>query len=373
MPGLSTSRSSKRSKIYFAFPDRMYHYECRNCDALCCKGHGIGTASKETAGLLARYPELAWSATKTAKEGSDFTNPIGGCFFLTANNLCQIERDHGKQAKPAVCTLFPFNDFSRIGDYLIVSPHFLCPLLLRPGEGMGRHDELTNLLQETGIRPRALQNSGREISQHRALEVISREEAFRDRCGEGIGRIAFEDFIESESLEKGAFGKWRTRALDLWGISTATNERNYLDDFLFALAPPLRVRMLHLSEQQRLRVLSLASAYIRTMARITSRPISLQGSHQMISNVFGVLRLFSYGNISLRLKHSDVNEGVGFQNPELTLAFYRVIEEIQSGKKLFDAIEMAMPSCLPNIERAIFFHQLARKIRLLNLRMRKEA
>ena len=88
-----------KTKFYFAFPDRAYHYDCAKCDALCCRGHGIGTASKETPGLLSHYPELAWAATKNSRKGSDFINPAGGCFFLTAKNLCQVEQDHGREAQ----------------------------------------------------------------------------------------------------------------------------------------------------------------------------------------------------------------------------------------------------------------------------------
>lgn len=355
----------QNTKFYFAFPDRAYHYNCAKCDALCCRGHGIGTTAKETPQLLAHYPELAWAATKSGPAGSDFSNPAGGCFFLNDEKLCQIEVEHGREAKPGVCVLFPFNDFSRLGDIVVVRPHFLCPLRLTPGEGVGRHAELEQLMHETGVVTRALGQPGPELSPEKAEEIVSREEKFRDKCGAAIGKVSFETLLESEAEDKAEFRSWQERALRLWGVSSESAPRGYLDDILLALAPPLRMRAVLLSERKRLRILSLAAAYVRSVAMVTARPLTLQGAHQMIVNVLPVLRLFARGNASLRLPRSGDKLGVEFQNPQLTLAFFQVLEDLQGGKKLFDALKRAAPNRWSNIERALFFHQLARRIQEL--------
>lgn len=361
-------RTIEKTKFYFAFPDRAYHYDCAKCDALCCRGHGIGTAAKETPGLLSHYPELAWTATKNSRDGSNFTNPAGGCFFLSSENLCVVEQDHGREAKPGVCVAFPFNDFSRLGDVVVVRPHFLCPLRLLPGKGVGNHAELEKMLLKTGVDSRALRQPGPDLSSEEARKVVQRETAFRDKCGEAIGLIPFDELLEQETEEKADFLQWRERALRIWGISYEPSKRDYLDDILLASAPPLRMRIILLNERHRLRILFLAGAYLRKVARITSRPMTLQGAHQMIVNLLGVLRLFAYGNVSLRLNVPEATQGVDFQNPELTLAFFRVMEELQGGRKLFDALEEAVPIRASEIERAIFFHQLARRIRELRRR-----
>lgn len=351
-------------QFYFAFPDRAYHYDCAKCDALCCRGHGIGTAAKDTPDLLTRYPELAWAATRNGRDGSDFTNPTGGCFFLTAENLCKVEQDHGRDAKPGVCVAFPFNNFSRLGDVVVVRPHFLCPLRLLPGEGVGRHAEIEKMLLKTGVVSRAI-DPGPDLSPENAREIVRREEAFRDQCGRAIGQTRFEELLEREMEGKAEFGQWRVRALRLWGISPVVAPRDYLDDILLALAPPLRMRIILLNERQRLRVLLLGAAYLRHVARITSRPLSLQGAHQMIVNVLEVLRFLSYGNVSLRLPLPTFSQGVDFQNPELTVAFFQALEKIQNGQKLLDALEEVFPKRVSDIERAIFFHQLSQRVREL--------
>lgn len=360
----------RKTKFYFAFPDRVYHYDCAKCDALCCRGHGIGTAARETPALLSHYPELAWTATRNGREGSNFTNPAGGCFFLTSDNLCRVEQEHGREAKPGVCRLFPFNDFSRIGDVVVVRPHFLCPLRLLPGEGVGRHDELEASLLETGVVSRALRQPGPDMPPQKALEVVLREEAFRDKCGAAIGMGSYNDLLEAEAQDKADFRGWREKALRLWGISAEAAPRDYLDDYLLALAAPLRVRIILLSERDKLRILFLAGAYLRKVAKVSSRPLTLQGAHQMIVNVIGVLRLFAYGNASLRLSVPEAAQGLDMQNPLLTVAFFQVLEELQGGRKLFDALEAALPARTSDVDRVIFFHQLARRIRELK-RVRK--
>ncbi len=363
----------EKTKFYFAFPDRAYHYDCSSCDALCCRGHGIGTAATETPGLLSRYPELSWAVTKKGRDGSNFTNPAGGCFFLSAENLCVLEQQHGREAKPGVCVAFPFNDFSRLGDVVVVRPHFLCPLCLLPGEGVGRHAELEKMLLQTGVVNRALAQPGPALSPEVAREAIRREETFRDKCGAAIGMKSFDELLEQEVDDKTEHRNWRERALRLWGISSEAAPRDYLDDILLALSPPLRMRIVLLTERQRLRILFMAGSYLRKLSRITSRPLTLQGAHQMIVNVLGVLRFFAYGNVSLRLHVPEALQGVDFQNPELTLAFFQVLEELQRGRKLFDVLEEAVPSHVTDIERAIFFYQLARRIRELKRRRRNNS
>lgn len=366
-------RSAGNTKVYFAFPDRAYHYDCARCDALCCRGHGIGTAAPETPGLVARYPELAWTATKHGRTGSNFTNPSGACFFLATDNLCRVERDHGREAKPGVCVVFPFNNYSRLGDILVVRPHFLCPLELRPGQGAGNHEELAAQLEGTGMAARARHQPGHDYSPEEAEEIVRREEAFRDRCGAAIGRGRFSDLLENLAEPADALPAWRQRALRLWGLPLEAPPRESLDDIMLALAPPLRMRMVRLSERGKRRVLLLAADYLRQVARVSGQPLSLQGAHHMIVNVLGVLRLLARGDLPLRLPPAEVVEGVEFQNPALTLAFFQVLEELQAGRELFGALEAALPGNLGGLERTIFLHQLAARVRELKRSRRSDA
>ena len=65
-------------------------------------------------------------------------NPRGGCWFLDQDGWCRVERDHGRENKPASCRLFPFNRVFRIADWLIVDYNsVICPLRSLPADVEG--------------------------------------------------------------------------------------------------------------------------------------------------------------------------------------------------------------------------------------------
>ena len=146
--------------LYFAFPDGAYHYVCAECTALCCRGQGFaGSLQREMRQLLTIYPALGSAATSRQGDIITFATPSGRCHFLDGDNLCRIEKEHGKALKPGVCGLFPFNVFTRIGDVVAISPHFMCPLRLqipaRPGRVEGTHARIETAVRESALLDRA--------------------------------------------------------------------------------------------------------------------------------------------------------------------------------------------------------------------------
>src|SRR5262244_2113350 len=140
-------RHPASAELYMAFPDGVFHYVCAECNALCCRGDGFGgSLEKEFKPLFRIYPAL--ESLVTFRKGDDIhlSNPRGRCIMLDDDRLCRIEKEHGKQIKPAVCTLFPFNSFVRIGNDVAITPHFLCPLRVqvpaRPNEVEGTHAKI---------------------------------------------------------------------------------------------------------------------------------------------------------------------------------------------------------------------------------------
>ncbi len=115
--------------VYWTFPDRVFSYECRGCGA-CCKGLGIGmdAANGEVTRTMGLYPELAAFA-RPRGEAWTAINPRGSCWFMRDDGLCRVEVDHGREAKPAVCRLFPFNRVFKLGKYTVVDFNsVVCPL-----------------------------------------------------------------------------------------------------------------------------------------------------------------------------------------------------------------------------------------------------
>ena len=56
-------------------------------------------------------------------------SPRGSCYFIGEDNLCAIEQRHGKELKPGVCVLFPFNRLGRLGNDVLA--HFTRVLTAR--------------------------------------------------------------------------------------------------------------------------------------------------------------------------------------------------------------------------------------------------
>ena len=160
--------------------------------------------------LLTLYPALESMAVQRRGDILTFATPAGRCHFLDGGNLCRIEKEHGKALKPGVCTLFPFNVFTRIGKAVAVSPHFMCPLRLqvpaRPGQVEGTHAVL-----ETAVRESALLDSAyldvhtppvRLHPSENAESVLTRESNFRDLCSVSLGQRSFTEFMLEYQLAK---------------------------------------------------------------------------------------------------------------------------------------------------------------------------
>jgi hypothetical protein len=126
------NKSSQEIPVYMAFPDGVFHYVCAECTALCCRGQGfVGSLEREMPSLLSLYP--ARGSAVVLRQGSilAFGTPAGRCFFLDEDNLCRVEKEHGKDLKPSACSLFPFNEFNRIGNVIAIRPQFMCPIRLQ--------------------------------------------------------------------------------------------------------------------------------------------------------------------------------------------------------------------------------------------------
>src|SRR5436190_15194921 len=207
-------------EIFFAFPDGVFHHVCAECTALCCRGQGFaGSLKREMNFIFKNYPPLASLVTEREGDVVTVATPAGRCFFLRNDNLCQIELDHGRARKPGICLLFPFNDFSRIGNTLVVAPHFMCPLRLSlpaaPGKVEGTHASVAKAIQETTMGDadyvRGFVGTAKLPTGRTAQEILQRETCFRDMCGEALGRARFRDVVEENSSHPAGLRAFRKR------------------------------------------------------------------------------------------------------------------------------------------------------------------
>jgi len=118
--------------IYTTFSDDLFHYRCEGC-GLCCQGYGFTLPGAQAARLKQAHPALEYFCGGDPRF-QDVQNP-GGCWFFQPSGLCGVEQTQGKDAKPFVCNLFPYELLARAGSRLIVSLNLLCPVSLEPGPG----------------------------------------------------------------------------------------------------------------------------------------------------------------------------------------------------------------------------------------------
>ena len=143
--------------IYFPFLSGILTYDCRTCDARCCKGASLGIGrSRELASLLHINPALALLAGEAFPAGSlpVLETVLEQCFFLDSEKLCRLERKAGREHKPAGCRLFPFNQFRAADDWVVVLPHLQCPLRVEPHPmrlSLSSHDALAYEMHLVGV------------------------------------------------------------------------------------------------------------------------------------------------------------------------------------------------------------------------------
>lgn len=165
---------------FFTFPDRVFAYECRGC-AACCKGHGIGldATGGEVAHLTAAYPAVIAFLRRRGDATTAF-NPRDRCWFLDDDQLCRVEREHGRARKPASCRLFPFNRIYRLGDWAVVDYNsVLCPLVVGGAAPVAHADVLAEIatVDDPAVVGTRLSNSDDE-----GRELVERERAIASAC-----------------------------------------------------------------------------------------------------------------------------------------------------------------------------------------------
>ncbi len=353
--------------LFFAFIDGAYDYVCAECTALCCKGHGFaGSLEREMGTLFARYPQLETMALSRIGDEIVFAAPSSGCVMLDRDNLCRIEKELGKDKKPNICNLFPFNYFSQVGKTIVVRPHFLCPLRAsvppRPGQVQGTH-----ALVEAGIRQSRMLNRDyiksavpptRLHASVTAAETLARESAFRDVCAEALGRSRFCEVLMAASSEPAALKTFSNRVCQVMGYESTlkSDKRDTLDDLLLVFASPYRIGFLDLEAEEILRLLVVAEGIVRHAWPDGTQMATLQGLANTVS-VFRPIQLllaagarhFEFGRLT--------QKSFSFRNAELTFAAFMTVQQsLQQG--VLTALEAAIPASMSVSDRSVLLMRL---------------
>jgi hypothetical protein len=355
-------------ELYFAFADGVFHHVCAECTAICCRGQGFaGNLNREMKFIFRTYPQLASLVTEREKDVVTCATPAGRCFFLRNDNLCQIEIEHGRAKKPGICLLFPFNDFSRIGDTVVVAPHFMCPLRLNlpaaPGRVEGTHANIEQALRETemldpgyvrGHIGKAALPSGRS-----AGEIVRRERTFRDACAAEFGRGSFLEVLEARSSDVAGLQDFRRRVARLlaWTAPGKPNGRDALDDILLAIAPALRLESLHHSDEGLLRFLALCEMLVRRVFVMSQGGATLQGVYGVIEDMRPAIRLLAWADEAPALKKTAL-KSPEFGNPNLVSSAQKFLNWMPS-RGVLPALEKAFDPRFSAADRTVLIRQTA--------------
>jgi len=354
--------------IFFAFPDGVFHHVCAECTALCCRGQGFaGSLKREMNFVFRNYPPLASLVTEREGDIVTVATPTGRCFFLRNDNLCQIELDHGRARKPGICLLFPFNDFSRIGNTLVVAPHFMCPLRLNlpaaPGKVEGTHANVAKAIKETNLGEpdyvRGFVGTAKLPSGKTASQVLEREREFCNRCTESLGKSRFRDVLAASSEDPSALWSFRKRVAKLlgWSVPAQPETRDALDDILIASAPAYRVESLFLSDEALLRFLTLSELLVRRVFSMSIGAPTLQGVYGVIEDMRPALRLLAWGDAKPPLKKISL-KSPEFGDTNLVDSAQKFLNWLPV-KGVLPALEKALPAKFSTADRIVVIRQSA--------------
>ena len=354
--------------FFFAFPDGVFHHVCAECTALCCRGQGFaGSLKREMNFVFRNYPPLASLVTEREGDIVTVATPTGRCFFLRNDNLCQIELDHGRARKPGICLLFPFNDFSRIGNTLVVAPHFMCPLRLNlpaaPGKVEGTHANVAKAIKETNLGEpdyvRGFVGTAKLPSGKTASQVLEREREFCNRCTESLGKSRFRDVLAASSEDPSALWSFRKRVAKLlgWSVPAQPETRDALDDILIASAPAYRVESLYLSDEALLRFLTLSELLVRRVFSMSIGAPTLQGVYGVIEDMRPALRLLAWGDAKPPLKKVSL-KSPEFGDTSLVDSAQKFLNWLPV-KGVLPALEKALPPKFSTADRIVVIRQSA--------------
>ena len=371
MKSADLSKKEPAVELFFAFIDGAYDYVCAECTALCCKGHGLGgNLERELRPLFARYPQLETMAILRTGGQVTLATTGSGCVLLDTDNFCRIEKELGKDKKPNICNLFPFNSFSKIGKTVVVAPHFLCPLRAvvpaRAGEVRGTHAVIENDLRKSQMLDKAYVKSlvapahlHPSLTEGAALE---RERKFRDRCAKALGVARFSDVLNESADDASALRAFLERARRILGYerTASSSERDIFDDLLLMFASPYRMGLLDLSDEGVIRALAVAELMVRrawTGARITP---NLQG----IANTVGTLRpiqaLLARGDECLDFGRVT-KKTFSFSAADLTFAAF-ITTQNSVEKGILNALDEAISPGITVADRSVLLMRLGTQL-----------
>lgn len=353
---------------YTAFLDGSLDYDCSGCPDNCCKGIGFGGMDDRSLGaFIDSHPELLpWIQSR--REGFTLLGtPNSGCLFLREDGLCSIEAASGRDAKPGLCIMFPFNRLDRIGDHLVVRPYFRCRGLTpifppRPGSVAGTHSTILLDLQATGMARKGLPQLPLPEGDDPGA-VLAREGEWLTACGNALGRTRIVDEVTSFSDDASNLSRFVSRAVALLGLEAPAEgqPRDDLDDMLIILSPVMRMDHLVLSSEGILRAILLAEDLVR-------KAFTGQAGLPTLADLASLINIMQPLLTVLARADRPFEPLVGWQSdgrrppldtPDQKMAFGAMVVLTGKGYGTLASLEGSLSTVTRPLERVLFVRRLA--------------
>lgn len=342
-------------RLYLAFPDGALTYDCKSCAACCCRGPALAFTPDE----LEIFPD----ADRASLAARLLSGPYvyleagpNGCQLLDHRNRCTVALRSGKSAMPLLCRLFPLSLAVRVGRFLALRPHFhACPLRLvkPPRTGLpGGHADVTEALAGQALVPFNLHEARLPAAETDDV-VIAREVEFRDRCTVGLsGHARWSD------LGTTAQGAAVEASMGRLGLPFGRPMQG-ADAMLLALAPSLRLSLLHLPVQRIDAALEILRRLLVRAAAGRGRDAS--GAFLALHGLTPAAGLLAWGSEPLPVLPADPRLP-RFRQLRLTLAAALLMRDLKAGMGVVPALGRAVADSLSVAERLAFLVQMGRAL-----------
>ncbi|MGE0132776.1 MAG: hypothetical protein AB7U82_32255 [Blastocatellales bacterium] len=294
-------------------------------------------------------------ATRRRGDVVAFTTPNGRCYFLNQDNRCDVEIRHGKEMKPATCRVFPFNNYNRLGKTFVVGLNFLCPLRLQvpahPGQVEGTHENIEVQLRESPYFEGGYYDSLHRLHLHpdqKPEEVLAEEIRFRDACSLALGKQSFIEILRAASAEPDrldSFAAWSAGLLNL-DLSLRPAARDHIDDLLLALASMLRLNLLSLPAEKRLRILALYELVFRRLLTLAgehpagpSDAATPKGAYGVLTRIRPALWLLANADEPATAVKGAIKNVPPYGDPEMTFAAFEILRAAEKEQPLTETLE----------------------------------
>lgn len=364
--------------LFLAFPDGVFHFVCSECTAVCCRGHGLSARSDELPVLITRYPAVESLANARAGNIVTLSTLTNTCVFLDTDNLCRIEKDLGRSAKPSLCVLFPFNAYKRIGSTIAVYPHFLCPFRLqipaRPGQVEGTHAVIDPAFRSSGLfEPLFVNANVPSLALHESLnaaEVVSRERQFLAAASAVLGKRTFFSVLRRSSSDAKALGSFVSRASNVLGLPryVRSKDPDRIDNILLALSSPLRLHLLSLPSEGILRALALIEVITRRVATLPVEPIMPHAVFKFVEEHLSGIKLLARSEEPFVIPKEIELNPPPMGDPALIFSSFVFLREVKNTSNVLRSLEGAIPKTLSAYDRSALVQTMGRLLEPFHVR-----